>query len=216
MTSKFSGSAICLLLALHTTCTEPVLVPWDHGVIPYYYSGNFSEADRAVVAKAMGIWESVCRVSFREVSPRSNAYKIIRTSRSNTWASSIGENNVENHMYYGDGADSLGHSLHELGHCLGLLHEHQRPDRDLYVQILWSNIYPEYRSNFQKRNNPLIDEKKFAYDYSSIMHYHSRGFSIDGSETIVPLTTEGVTIGQRDELSENDAEKARSIYGPPL
>ena len=199
-----------------TTCTEPVLIPWEKGNIPYYYSGDFSEADIAVVELAMATWEASCGVKFHKTNPRSNAYKIIRTSRSNSWASSLGENNVENHMYYGDGFESYGHTLHELGHCLGLLHEHQRPDRDLYVRIVWEKIYPEYRSNFKKQNNPLISEKDFPYDFSSIMHYHTRGFSIDGSETIVPLTAEGIEIGQRQELSARDVEKARTIYGPPL
>ena len=30
--------------------------------------------------------------------------------------------------------------LHELCHILGMEHEHQRPDRDDYVEINWTNI----------------------------------------------------------------------------
>jgi len=45
------------------------------------------------------------------------------------------------------------------------------------------------------------------------MHYHSRGFSIDGSETIIPL--EG-SIERTDELTEIDRAKVMAIYGPPL
>src|SRR3954469_8253071 len=40
--------------------------------------------------------------------------------------------------------------LHELGHAVGLMHEHNRPDRDRYVQrIVLANIYPAAISNFQ-------------------------------------------------------------------
>lgn len=31
---------------------------------------------------------------------------------------------------------------HELLHVLGLFHEHTRPDRDDYVEVLWENIEP--------------------------------------------------------------------------
>lgn len=32
--------------------------------------------------------------------------------------------------------------LHELGHTVGLIDEHMRPDRDLYMEVLQDNIFP--------------------------------------------------------------------------
>ena len=36
----------------------------------------------------------------------------------------------------------LGDALHELFHTLGRIHEHNRPDRDRYIRVLWGNIFP--------------------------------------------------------------------------
>ena len=209
-------SLILIIVVINVTAcnmTSPI-TQWEDGIIPYYLNGDFSNDDLDAIDEAMRQWEDSCGVWFQMVTPRSYAYEIIKTERSNDWASSIGENNVYNHMYYGSGSYPVGHVLHELGHCIGLVHEHQRPDRDAYVEIVWAKIYPEYAHNFDIRDNPLIREEDYEYDYNSIMHYHSTGFSIDGSETIVPLGDH--EIERTDELTNLDREKCRAIYGPPI
>jgi hypothetical protein len=213
---RAAGAGMIMAVLLMSSCSyEAVLVEWEDGYIPYYLSGEFSSGEATVIESAMDEWETACGVRFEEVIPRSAAYEIIKTGNSNEWASTIGENNVQNYMYYGSGGGAYSHVLHELGHCVGLLHEHQRPDRDGYVTIVWANIWPEYEYNFYKRNNPLIREEDYAYDYYSVMHYNSRGFSIDGSETIMPIDPD-IEITRSEHLTDGDRSKCREIYGDPL
>ena len=40
----------------------------------------------------------------------------------------------------GDGCEFKHVTMHELGHVIGFYHEHQRADRDEFVEILWDNV----------------------------------------------------------------------------
>ena len=58
--------------------------------------------------------------------------------------------------------------IHELGHAVGLLHEHQHPNRNLI--LLLDNIPPNYTAlNYQKYEHGRYSE--LPYDPTSSMHY---------------------------------------------
>lgn len=209
-------SALIILLSSFfiTSCSyEFTISPWEDGIIPYYLDGEFSDTDVENIREAMDAWENVCGVRFEKVTPRSSAYRIMRVN-ADEWLSSIGENNSECHMVFGRAYSNVDVIIHELGHCLGLMHEHQRPDRDDYVRIVWDNILSGKEYNFEIVDNPIFVEEDYDYDFQSIMHYDPVSFSINGSPTIIAIG--GEAIFQSGGVTELDAAKARAIYGPPL
>jgi hypothetical protein len=106
-----------------------------------------------------------------------------------------------------------GSIVHEVGHALGLLHEHQRPDRNSFVNILWSNIESGKGHNFEIPGSGS-SRGLGSYDYGSIMHYGTTSFGINGATTIEVLQPlpPGVIVGQRTALSPGDEAGIRQRY----
>ena len=61
--------------------------------------------------------------------------------------------------------------LHEIGHAVGLVHEHQRPIRDRFIRINYGNVHPSLRQWFQKYPQYRINNFNYSYEFSSVMHY---------------------------------------------
>lgn len=66
--------------------------------------------------------------------------------------------------------------IHEIGHALGLIHEHQRPDRDTYITVNTGNLTEKGKSNVLTKATTSFTT---SYDYASVMHY--RQFTGDTS-----------------------------------
>ena len=110
----------------------------------------------------------------------------------------------------------MGVVLHEIGHAVGVMHEHNRPDRDENIErVALENIYEYALSNFQKR--PPDDGEAGHYDFESVMHYSQMAFSRNRGQTIVPqpdkVEPPDALIGQRLRLSDGDIARIRRLYG---
>lgn len=60
---------------------------------------------------------------------------------------------------------------HELLHAAGMYHEHNRPDRDQYIQVNLNCVEPGTENNYEKQKSSLT--YGLPYNHKSIMHYSS-------------------------------------------
>ncbi|KAB7504055.1 Zinc metalloproteinase nas-4 [Armadillidium nasatum] len=107
-----------------------------------------------------------------------------------------------------------GTILHELNHVVGFEHEHVRPDRDQYIEVIWDNFTSE---EFKKEMYIVKDRKRWSvfnesYDLYSLMHYGPYAYG-NGKITIRARDSYFQNIiGQGKGFSAKDIRKIRKMY----
>ncbi|XP_072448962.1 high choriolytic enzyme 1-like [Chiloscyllium punctatum] len=103
----------------------------------------------------------------------------------------------------------FGVITHEFLHAIGFQHEQCRSDRDKYIKILWENISPRLKFNFNLLNTNNLN---MTYDYGSIMQYGRYAFSKNKKPTMVPVNDSNIELGQYRGLSTLDVLKINKLY----
>jgi hypothetical protein len=188
---------------------------WPNGNVYYELDANISAAEQTIVNNAMAQWEAVANVNFILRSTQANYIHIQDSTVANSEVGMIGGRQILN---FGFSSFPFFSLVHELGHSLSYYHEQSRTDRDTYVTIVTNNIESGKLHNFDKEAS---SSHYGPYDFDSVMHYSSCGFSIcdpctTSCRTIVvnpPYDTEWASvIGQRNHLSQMDAMTMSFLY----
>lgn len=177
---------------------------WTQGLVPYDLSGLRLQT-REIAESAMQHWEERTPIRFTE--RRGDHRDFVAFIEGVGCYSSVGRMGGRQELSLGEGCP-LGAAIHEIGHLVGLHHEHKRADRDSWIRVITRNIQPNHQHNFDVNdNNPAG-----FYDYESIMHYGPLAFAIDRLKPTLEPEIIGVQIGQRVGLSLGDMLSVAKMY----
>lgn len=205
---------------------------WPRGsdgraVVPYTFNQAVSQGQRATVLAAMDhISSRVPTISFIPTNGTQSIYLVIGTGTQGCFTG-VGRPASGTRFMSLAPDCSLGNTIHELAHVLGMWHEQSRCDRDRYVTIEWDNIIATSRANFQRHCSRTdttfaathtsdvthLDGKDFGhYDEGSIMHYGPYAESQNGQPTITSRFGLEAVMGQRNGLSTMDGNTLLFMY----
>lgn len=212
------------LLTTYTVVHDRVLT-WPEGVVFYKYETDmeteteiaFEEKAKEVIEKAMQLIQSKTCIKFQTHTDQENYVSI--AYRQGRCASNVGMQGGEQTVALDPRlCMGLGQVAHEFLHALGFFHEHSRPDRDQYVDVVWDNIIEASNESFWLKSETEADTLGEAYDYESVMHYPHNAFSKPGVvSTLLPKRPEvqPESLGKayrEDFLTDTDIKKLHVLY----
>lgn len=184
---------------------------WPKGKVYFAFDPNVTAQTKTDIQKAILAISNSCKgITFTARTNEPNYVSFVMGLGHSSYVGMIGG---KQEITLGKGY-VVGNIIHEIGHTLGLLHEHTKPNRDQYITVNMSNIITRAQNNFTIINHPELF-KSFDYDLGSIMHYSKGAFAENPQQdTITPKVAPkpGVVMGQRVALSPLDIEGINALY----
>jgi hypothetical protein len=190
---------------------------WPNNTIPYEIDASVS--NKEVVLAAIAEIEATTTIRFSGGPQRASVpnYDFIRRPNFVTfrpgrgYSSSIGMIGGEQFITLPIGA-TKGALLHEIGHTIGLMHEHTRADRDGFVKVNLNNVAEAAKPNLTKLTSDEYNELHYGkFDFGSIMMMDSYAYSNNKLPMMTTLDGKTFTV-QREHLSENDIKSITAAY----
>lgn len=154
---------------------------WPGAKIYYTVAGNMGSINANKITTAVNEYNSKTNTQWIPRTNQTNYVEFIfgSSSGSDGWAHigyQGGKQTISLDQYI-----SVGSVIHEMGHTVGLYHEHARKDRDQYVSIQWNNIQDGQAYNFNMYNSGTDIG---PFNINSVMMYWPNSYSKNGQPTI--------------------------------
>lgn len=148
---------------------------WKNGVVPYILDASVDDYLRNQIDEGIKEYHKYTCLRFVKRTNERDYIRVMKpASGCNSMVGAIGGEQILN---MGNGCQYVGLVLHEFGHAIGYFHEHNRPDRDDVVNVMWDNIQYGFKDAFYKYTFDEADVQGFKYDLTSIMHYENTAFT---------------------------------------
>ncbi|MEV0246797.1 M12 family metallopeptidase [Nocardia sp. NPDC050712] len=184
---------------------------WPNGAIPYYISERFDTDQRNVIERSIDRWNQ--RIRCLKLRPRAGENDYVNVTPGDYCSSDLGRQGGQQRISLNtNGCVHQREVLRQFMFAAGIGWEHNSPDRDGYIEILWDNIPEGQRYLFEKQN-PNDFRFLGSFDYYSVR--------------MLPVTAVGATkpsyrvkrngidqsrIGRGDDFTDPDVNTVNTAY----
>jgi uncharacterized protein (TIGR03437 family) len=181
---------------------------WTDRIIPYEVDPAIPSPDR--IQRAVEAWNTQTVVRLVPRGSEANYVRFVRVASG--CSANVGMLGGRQVVNLGDGC-TVGNTIHEIGHAVGLHHTQTRNDRNRRLRVLKENIDPGSIANWNQ--GVLTREDIGPYDFGSVMHYSDTGFAVSGRSVAVSIPP-GIPFGQRSGISAAEVIAVARLFGDPV
>ncbi|VDO15036.1 unnamed protein product [Rodentolepis nana] len=163
---------------------------WSYNRIPYIIDKlYFSKNELRDLQSSIDVWNSETCVNFVPYRRGDKSWVRI-TDGTSCYSQYMGFKGAPGEQIVTlsrNGCRFYGLYLHELGHVIGLDHEHVRADRDEYLNVDTDGVPDDMKSFFTRKTKNQLLAFDSPYDLQSIMHYGQSSFSVFADKTPIDV-----------------------------